>query len=146
LGFSDCKFQSALGFLKGRSSRFLQSSLFVLMQPCLGKIIFLVRVCSSLGEIYALMLILSKFWIFFLFSQFYVDFLFFEYCLSSGGIFIFSFICRRCFVCVYSFITLVSCSVYFERAGSLGVFLAGRVIFSSVWGSAAWSVGPVQFI
>ncbi len=30
----------------------------------------------------------------------------------------------------FSFITLVSCSVYFERAGSLGVSLAGRVIFS----------------
>ncbi len=33
-------------------------------------------------------------------------------------------------MCVYPFITLVSCSVYFERAGSLGFFLAGRVIFS----------------
>jgi hypothetical protein len=32
-------------------------------------------------------------------------------------------------VCVSSFITLVSCSVYFGRAGSLGVSLAGRVIF-----------------
>ncbi len=33
-------------------------------------------------------------------------------------------------MCVYPFITLVSCSVYFGRAGSLGVSLAGRVIFS----------------
>jgi hypothetical protein len=33
-------------------------------------------------------------------------------------------------VCVYLFITLVSRSVYFGRAGSLGVSLAGRVIFS----------------
>jgi hypothetical protein len=33
-------------------------------------------------------------------------------------------------VCIYSFITLVSGSVYFGRAGSPGVFLAGRVIFS----------------
>ncbi len=32
-------------------------------------------------------------------------------------------------MCIYFFITLVSCSVYFERAGSLGVSLAGRVIF-----------------
>jgi hypothetical protein len=48
---------------------------------------------------------------------------------------------------VYLFLhTLVSCSVYFERAGSLRVSLAGRVTFSSVWGSAVWSVGPVQFI
>ncbi len=34
------------------------------------------------------------------------------------------------FLCVYLVITLVSCSVYFERARSLGVSLAGRVIFS----------------
>jgi hypothetical protein len=32
-------------------------------------------------------------------------------------------------VCIYTFITLVSCSVYFGCAGSLGVSLAGRVIF-----------------
>ncbi len=37
-------------------------------------------------------------------------------------------------MCVYPFITLVSCSVYLGRAGSLGVSLAGRVIFSSVLG------------
>ncbi len=33
-------------------------------------------------------------------------------------------------MCIYPFITLVSCSVYFGRAGSLGVSLAGRVMFS----------------
>ncbi len=33
-------------------------------------------------------------------------------------------------MCVYSFITLVSSFIYFGRAGSLGVSLAGRVIFS----------------
>jgi hypothetical protein len=33
-------------------------------------------------------------------------------------------------VCIYTFITLVSGFVYFGRAGSLGVSLAGRVIFS----------------
>ncbi len=33
-------------------------------------------------------------------------------------------------MCVYPFITLVSGSVYFGRAVSLGVSLAGRVIFS----------------
>ncbi len=32
-------------------------------------------------------------------------------------------------MCVYSFITLVSSSVYFGRAGFLGFSLAGRVIF-----------------
>jgi hypothetical protein len=54
-----------------------------------------------------------------------------EYCLLFWWDFpFFHCICRRCFVCVYPFITLVSCSVYFWRAGSLGVSLAGRVIFS----------------
>ncbi len=33
-------------------------------------------------------------------------------------------------MCIYTFITLVSGFVYFGRAGSLGVSLAGRVIFS----------------
>ncbi len=32
-------------------------------------------------------------------------------------------------MCIYLFITLVSCSVYFGCAGSLGVSLASRVIF-----------------
>ncbi len=76
------------------------------------------------------MLVLSEHWIFLLFLQYYVVFLFFECCLSSGGIFfLFIFICRRCFVYIYSFITLVSCSVYFGRAESLGISLAGRVMF-----------------
>ncbi len=33
-------------------------------------------------------------------------------------------------MCIYLFITLVSGFVYFGRAGSVGVSLAGRVIFS----------------
>ncbi len=33
-------------------------------------------------------------------------------------------------MCIYTFITLVSGFVYFGRAGSLGVSLAGRVILS----------------
>ncbi len=147
LGFPGCKVQSALCFLKGRSSSFLQSSLFILIQPCLGKITFLlVRVCSSLDEVYVLMLILSKPWIFFYFCNFISVFIFFEYCLSSGGIFIFSVVYVGGALWCFSFITLLSCSVYFGRARSLGVSLAGRVIFSSVWGSAVWSVGTVQFI
>ncbi len=32
-------------------------------------------------------------------------------------------------MCVYSFITLVSCFVYFWRAGSVRISLAGRVIY-----------------
>ena len=48
----------------------------------------LVRACSSLDEIYALMLTLNEPWNFLLFLQYYVVFLFFECCLSSGGIFL----------------------------------------------------------
>ncbi len=70
LGFPGCRVQSVLFFLKGRTSSFLPSSLFVLIQPCLGKIFFLlVRVCFSLDEIYTLMLILSEPWIFFYFRS-----------------------------------------------------------------------------
>jgi len=76
----------------------------------------------------------------------YGVFLFFEYCLSSGGIFFFLlFICRRCFVCIYSFITLVSCSVYFGRV-SPWRFLWRAGSYFSAWGSAVWRVGPVLFI
>ncbi len=72
-------------------------------------------------------------------------FFFFEYCFSAGGILFFLFLFVGGVSCVYSFITLVSCFVYSGCAGSLGVFLAGRVIFSA-WGFAVWGVGPVQFI
>ncbi len=48
-------------------------------------------------------------------------------------------------MCVYPFITLVSCFVYFWCAGSVGIFLAGRVIyFLCVCDSAVWSAGPVR--
>ncbi len=58
-------------------------------------------------------------------------FLFFECYLSLVGfsLFLFLFV-GGVFVCIYPLITLVSGSVYFGRAGSLGVSLAGRVIFS----------------
>ncbi len=93
------------------------------------------------------MLVRSEHWVLLLFLQCYGVFLFFEYCLSSGGIFLFfRFICRRCFVCIYPFITLISGSVYFGRAGSPGVFWRAESYFPSACGSAVWSVGPVLFI
>ncbi len=70
MGFPGCRVQSALCFLKGRTSSF--SSIFAV---CLDTAMsrqdnfFLVRVCSSLDEIYALMLILSEPWIFFYFRS-----------------------------------------------------------------------------
>ncbi len=60
LGFTGFETQSVFCFLQERTSSFLQSSLFVLIQPCLGKLIFLlVKGYSSLGEVYLLMLIVA---------------------------------------------------------------------------------------
>jgi hypothetical protein len=61
------------------------------------------------------------------------------------GFSFFPCICRRC-LCVFIHLLHLSLSVYFGCAGSVGVFLACRVIFLSAWGSAVWSVGPVHFI
>ncbi len=102
LDFPGCRVQSVLCFLKERTSSFLQSSLSVLIQPCLGKIILflLVRVCSSLDEIYALMLILSEPWIFFYFCSI-MSFFFLEYFLYSGGIFFFFVVFVGGVLCVF---------------------------------------------
>ena len=150
MGFPGCEVQSVLRFLKGRTSSFLQSSLFVLIRPCLGKITFLPS-CKSLFYILAICVLLC--W-------YEVSIEFFYYSCSVMVVFFslnivfllvgfssfFRFICRRCFVCIYPFITLVSGSVYFGRAGSPGVFWRAGTYFPSAWGSAVWSVGPVLFI
>ena len=48
--------------------------------------------------------------------------------------------------CVYFiFMTLFSGSVYFGRVSLEFLWRAGSY-FLSVWGSAVWNVGPVQFI
>ena len=57
LGFPGCEVQSVLRFLKGRTSSFLQSSLFVLIRPCLGKITFPPS-CKSLFYILAICVLL----------------------------------------------------------------------------------------
>ncbi len=129
LGFPGCEVQSVLYFLKGRTSSFPQSSLFVLIRPCLGKITFpsFVKVCSiSWWDVY------SSVGIGFFFNCCSIMVLFFSLnvVFLLVGFLFFLFIWWRCFVCIYSFITLVSCSVYLGRAGSLGVSLAGRVIVS----------------
>ncbi len=63
----------------------------------------------------------------------------------SDGIFLFSVVFVGGDLCVFYLLHL-SLVCLFWACEFLEVSLAGRVIFSSVWGSAVWSVGPVQFI
>ncbi len=46
----------------------------------------------------------------------------------------------------FIFITLVSGSVYFGRVSPWRFLWRAGSYFLSAWGSAVWSVGPVQFI
>ncbi len=71
------------------------------------------------------MLVLREPWVFLIFFDSFI-----EYCLFSGGGFAF-FVHLLFFVavCVYPFITLVSCFVYFGCAGSVRISLAGWVIY-----------------
>ncbi len=106
-----------LCFLKGRTLSFLQSSLFVLIRPCLGKITFPPS-CKSLFYILAICVLLCWYEVsieFYFYSCSVMVFFFsLNIVFSSGGISLFfRFICRRCFVCIYPFITLISGSVYF---------------------------------
>ena len=134
-----------LSFLKGKTSNFV-SNLRCLIRPCLGKIIFLlVRVCSSLDEIYTLMLILSEPWIFFYFCSIISFFFSLNIVFILVGFSFFFVVFVGGVLCVFIHL-LVSCSVYFGRSGSLGVFWRAGSYFPSVWGSALWSVGPVLFI
>jgi hypothetical protein len=149
LGFPGCETQSVFCFLKGRTSSFLQSSLFVLIQPCLGKIIF----SSCKSSFYLLTICALLCW-----YEVSVGFLFhscsvmvFSFSLNIvfllvGFSFFLPLICRRCFVCIYH---LIHSSLVLFILGVLGLweFLwrAGSY-FASVWGSALWSVGPVLFI
>jgi hypothetical protein len=66
-------------------------------------------------------------------------------CLFPGGIFLFSVVLVGVDSCVFYLLHL-SLVCLFWACEFLEVALAGRVIFSSVWGSAVGSVGPVQII
>ncbi len=87
MGFPGCEVQSVLCFLKGRTSN---SSIFAV---CLDTAMsrrdnfFFVRVCSSLDEIYALMLILSEPWIFSYLCSIMSFFFPLNIVFYSGGIF-----------------------------------------------------------
>jgi hypothetical protein len=149
LGFPGCEVQSVLCFLKGRTSSFLQSSLFVLIRPCLGKITFLLS-CKSLFYILTICVFLCWYEVsigFFFYSCNVMVFFFsLNIVFLLVGYSFFRCICRQCFVCIYPFITLVSGSVYFGRAGSPGVFWRAGSYIPSAWGFAVWSAGPVLFI
>jgi hypothetical protein len=119
--------QHFASFKEGRQG-FFNSSLFVLRQPCLGKIIFLFK-----EFVYILAVCVLLCW-----YEMDIDFLFYSYCVMVVFLlifflvrFLFIFRCtfRRCLVCICPFITLISCSVYFG-SGFVGTFLAGRVVFS----------------
>ncbi len=60
---------------------------------------------------------------------------FFEYGFLLEGFFSFSVVFVGGALCVYPFITFVSCFDYFGCAGSLGVSLAGRVIYFPLCGA-----------
>ena len=72
---------------------------------------------------------------------------FFKYCLSSCGIFFFFVIFVGGVSCV--FIHVLRSSLVLFILGVLGpwefLWRAGSY-FPNAWGSAVWSVGPVQFI
>ncbi len=105
MGFPGCKVQSVLCFLKGKTSSFLQSSLFVLIQPCLGKIIF--SSCKSLFYILTICVLLCWYEVSILFLQCYRVFLFFEYRLFTGEIFFLSLYLQAVF--------RVYLSIYYTR-------------------------------
>jgi hypothetical protein len=118
LGFPGCEVQSVLCFLKGRTSSFLQSSLFVLIRSCLGKITF-PPFCKSFFYILTICVVLCWYevsigFFFLLFLQCYGVFSFL-YCLSSGGIFFFFFL----------FVGGVSCVFIHLLRSSLVLFILG---------------------
>ena len=73
-------------------------------------------------------------------SSFLLDIVFF-----LAGFFLFSVVFVGGDLCVFYLLHL-SLVCLFWACEFLAVSPAGRVIFSSVWSSAVWGVGPVQFI
>ncbi len=121
-----------LCFLKGSTSSFLQSSLFVLIRPCLGKITF-PPFCKSffflyLDDMCSHMLVWSEHWVFFLlFLQCYGVFLFFIVFFLVGFSFFLLFVGGVS--CVFIHLLHSSLVRLFWACWIPGGFLAGRVIF-----------------
>ncbi len=136
-GFPSYKDQSALSFLKGRSSRFFTSTLFV--QSCRGKkFSCILRVFGSGLFSFGFIRLLE----FLIYLVITVNAVF----LVVKIFLFFSFVpCYFCKWCV--FYALLSCLlfVYFGCAGSVGVFWRAGSYTFSVCDSAMWSAGPVQF-
>ncbi len=136
-GFPGYKDQSALSFLKGRSSRFLH--------------FYAVRSIMSRQEIF---LYLTSVWLRFVFFLFYkasefsnIFGYYCERCLPCGEDFSLLFFCSLLFCKWCVFYALLSCLlfVYFGCAGSVGIFWRAGSYTFSVCNSAMWSAGPVQF-
>ena len=116
-GFPGYKDQSALSFLKGRSSRFFNSPLFV--QSCRGKFLYLVSVWSSFLFSSGIIRLLD----FLIFFGYYL-----EYCLFCGEgsfSFVLRYFCKRCvfIYLLYLFLALFTFGVlgpweFLWRAGS----------------------------
>jgi hypothetical protein len=99
LGFPGFETQSVFCFLKGRTSNFLRSSLLVLIQPCLGKIIFSFYIFDDMC---VLKLVLGERLIFFLFVQYYGGSSVLNISFLLVGFYLFIIICRRRVVCILS--------------------------------------------
>ncbi len=133
-GFPGCRVQSVLCFLKGRTSSFLQSSLFILIQPCLGKIIF-----SSLyifDDMCVLKLVLSERLIFLLFLQYYGGSIALNIVFLLVGFFFFLFLFVGGVSCVfYLYYTRLWFRLFWACWVS-GSFSGGPGHIFSAWGSA----------
>jgi hypothetical protein len=106
-------FSQHFASLKEGRQGFFNSSLFVLRQPCLGKIIFF----FFKEFVYILAVCVLLCW-----YEMDIGFLFYSCCVMVVFFLIyflvrFLLICRctfrRCLVCICPFITLICCSVYF---------------------------------
>jgi hypothetical protein len=139
-------FSQHFASLKEGRQGFFNSSLFVLRQPCLGKIIF--SSCTFfvlyLGHVCTLMSILSEHWIFITFAVLW-HFFSFGYCLFSGGIFLFSVVFVGGDLCVFYLLHL-SLVCLFWACEFLEVSLAGRVIFSFLRGAPLCGVSGRYYL
>jgi len=86
-----------------------------------------------------LLLVWSEHWVFFYSCGVMVFFFSLNIFFLLVGFSFFRFICRRCFVCIYLFITLVSKLFILGVLGPWGFLWRAGSYFPSAWDSAVWS-------